>query len=31
MNRLPVLSYAEVSRTAQIESMGVVNGAVALR
>jgi flagellar biosynthesis protein FlhA len=31
MTRLPVLSYAEVSRTAQIESMGVVNGAVALR
>ncbi len=29
--RLPVISYAEVSRTAQIESLGVVNGAVAIR
>src|SRR5919199_4707259 len=29
--RLPVISYAEVSRTAQIESLGVVNGAVAVR
>ncbi|WP_091153439.1 flagellar biosynthesis protein FlhA [Geodermatophilus africanus] len=29
--RLPVISYTEVSRTAQIESLGVVNGAVAVR
>jgi flagellar biosynthesis protein FlhA len=29
--RLPVISYTEVSRTAQIESLGVVNGAVAIR
>jgi flagellar biosynthesis protein FlhA len=29
--RLPVISYAEVSRTAQIESLGVVSGAVAIR
>ncbi|MGY1778998.1 flagellar biosynthesis protein FlhA [Geodermatophilus sp. SYSU D01036] len=29
--RLPVISYSEVSRTAQIESLGVVNGAVAIR
>ncbi|MGY1708622.1 flagellar biosynthesis protein FlhA [Geodermatophilus sp. SYSU D00758] len=29
--RLPVISYAEVSRTAQIESLGVVNGAFAIR
>src|SRR3954451_21365306 len=29
--RLPVISYAEVSRTAQIESQGVVSGAVAIR
>ncbi|MGY1820375.1 flagellar biosynthesis protein FlhA [Geodermatophilus sp. SYSU D00079] len=29
--RLPVISYSEVSRTAQIESLGVVNGAVAVR
>jgi flagellar biosynthesis protein FlhA len=29
--RLPVISYAEVSRTAQIESLGVVTGAVAIR
>ena len=28
---LPVISYAEVSRTAQIESLGVVSGAVAIR
>ena len=27
----PVISYAEVSRTAQIESLGVVSGAVAIR
>jgi flagellar biosynthesis protein FlhA len=26
-----VISYAEVSRTAQIESLGVVSGAVAIR
>ncbi|CCG01775.1 flagellar biosynthesis protein FlhA [Blastococcus saxobsidens] len=29
--RLPVISYSEVSRTAQIESLGVVSGAVAIR
>ncbi|SHF75859.1 flagellar biosynthesis protein FlhA [Geodermatophilus nigrescens] len=29
--RLPVISYTEVSRTAQIESLGVVSGAVAIR
>jgi flagellar biosynthesis protein FlhA len=29
--RLPVIAYTEVSRTAQIESLGVVNGAVAIR
>jgi flagellar biosynthesis protein FlhA len=29
--RLSVISYSEVSRTAQIESLGVVNGAVAIR
>jgi flagellar biosynthesis protein FlhA len=29
--RLPVISYSEVSRTATIESLGVVNGAVAIR
>src|SRR3954469_25711352 len=29
--RLRVISYAEVSRTAQIESLGVVSGAVAIR
>jgi flagellar biosynthesis protein FlhA len=29
--RLSVISYSEVSRTAQIESLGVVNGAVAVR
>jgi flagellar biosynthesis protein FlhA len=29
--RLPVISFAEVSRTAQIESLGVVSGAVAIR
>ncbi|WP_299953726.1 flagellar biosynthesis protein FlhA [uncultured Modestobacter sp.] len=29
--RLPVISYNEVSRTAQIESLGVVSGAVAIR
>jgi flagellar biosynthesis protein FlhA len=29
--RLPVISYAEVSRTASIESLGVVSGAVAIR
>ncbi|WNV76447.1 flagellar biosynthesis protein FlhA [Geodermatophilus sp. DSM 44513] len=29
--RLPVISYTEVSRTAQIESLGVVNGAFAVR
>jgi flagellar biosynthesis protein FlhA len=29
--RLSVISYNEVSRTAQIESLGVVNGAVAVR
>ncbi|WP_199506516.1 flagellar biosynthesis protein FlhA [Geodermatophilus sp. TF02-6] len=29
--RLPVVSYTEVSRTAQIESLGVVNGALAVR
>jgi flagellar biosynthesis protein FlhA len=29
--RLSVISYNEVSRTAQIESLGVVNGAVAIR
>ena len=29
--RLPVISYTEVSRTAQIESLGVVHGAVAVR
>src|SRR5215218_3789423 len=29
--RLPVISYAEVSWTAQIESLGVVSGAVAIR
>ncbi len=29
--RLPVISYTEVSRTAQIESLGVVSGAVAVR
>jgi flagellar biosynthesis protein FlhA len=29
--RLPVISYTEVSRTAQIETLGVVSGAVAIR
>jgi flagellar biosynthesis protein FlhA len=29
--RLPVIAYTEVSRTAQIESLGVVSGAVAIR
>jgi flagellar biosynthesis protein FlhA len=29
--RLTVISYSEVSRTAQIESLGVVSGAVAIR
>jgi flagellar biosynthesis protein FlhA len=29
--RLPVISFAEVTRTAQIESLGVVSGAVAIR
>ena len=29
--RLSVISYNEVSRTAQIESLGVVSGAVAIR
>ncbi|SDX87457.1 flagellar biosynthesis protein FlhA [Modestobacter sp. DSM 44400] len=29
--RLSVISYSEVSRTAQIESLGVVSGAVAIR
>jgi flagellar biosynthesis protein FlhA len=29
--RLPVISYTDVSRTAQIESLGVVSGAVAIR
>src|SRR3954449_8509656 len=29
--RLTVISYSEVSRTAQIESLGVVNGALAIR
>jgi flagellar biosynthesis protein FlhA len=29
--RLPVISYTEVSRTAQIETLGVMNGAVAVR
>jgi flagellar biosynthesis protein FlhA len=31
LSRLPVISFAEVSRTAQIESLGVVSGAVAIR
>jgi flagellar biosynthesis protein FlhA len=31
LTRLPVISYGEVSRTAQIESLGVVSGAVAIR
>jgi flagellar biosynthesis protein FlhA len=31
LTRLPVISYGEIARTAQIESLGVVNGAVALR
>ena len=29
--RLTVITYSEVSRTAQIESLGVVSGAVAIR